>query len=113
MEDQFNQPGHKIFLSLETLLMQACKQDDLAADLYVVCDFYKPDFDREWLHTQNIRNTPSASENRRKDNHCRHQKLSSFSLLLPNVSLSVSETSYTVAISEACYNVTSKRSFVL
>ena len=29
-----------------------CKQDDPAADLHVVCDFYKPDFDREWLHTQ-------------------------------------------------------------
>ena len=45
IEDHFNQPGYKIIRSLETLLMQACTQDDPAADLHVVCDFYTDDFD--------------------------------------------------------------------
>ena len=43
--------------------MKACKQDDLAADLDVVCDHYKEDFDRNgYTLSSNIRSTHSASE---------------------------------------------------
>ena len=43
IEDRFNQPGYRIYSSLETLLRKACKQEDFEPDLKVVCDFYEDD----------------------------------------------------------------------
>ena len=52
IEDRFNQPGYRIYSSLETLLRKACKQEDFEPDLKVVCDFYEDDFDQSLLKTQ-------------------------------------------------------------
>ena len=52
IEDCFNQPEFEIYRLLETLLMKSCKQDDLAADLDIVCNFYEDDFEREWFRNQ-------------------------------------------------------------
>ena len=52
IDDRFNQPGYRIYHSLESLLSKACKQEDLDSDLDVVCDFYGDDFDKELLKTQ-------------------------------------------------------------
>ena len=49
IDDRFNQPGYRIYHSLESLLSKACKQEDLDSDLDVVCDFYGDDLDKELL----------------------------------------------------------------
>ncbi len=50
--NRFDQPGYKIYSSLETLLMKSCKGEDFEDTLNEVCAFYKDDFDRNLLHTQ-------------------------------------------------------------
>ena len=51
IQDRFDQPGYRIYNSLETLLLRACKQEDFEDILQKVCKFYKDDFDQEILHT--------------------------------------------------------------
>ena len=52
IDDRFNQPGYRIYHSLESFLSKACKQEDLVSDLDIVCDFYRDDFDKKLLTTQ-------------------------------------------------------------
>lgn len=52
IQDRFDQPGYRIYQSLEALLTKACKQEELDDDLEPVCTFYKDDFDRERLQAQ-------------------------------------------------------------
>lgn len=52
IENRFNQPGYKIYRSLQTLLLKACKMEDHENDLETVCQFYKDDFDQDLLRTQ-------------------------------------------------------------
>ena len=49
IEERFHQPRYKIYNSLESLLMKACKQEELESEL---CKTYKDDFDAALLHTQ-------------------------------------------------------------
>ena len=52
IQNRFDQPGYRIYQSLETLLVKACKQEELQEHLDKVCDFYHDDFDKEMLHCQ-------------------------------------------------------------
>ena len=52
IQDQFDQPGYRIYNSLETLLIKACKHEELDDSLEAVCSFYKDDFDQDLLRTQ-------------------------------------------------------------
>ena len=52
IEDLFQSARVQIYLLMEIFLMQASKQDDPAADLHYVCDFYKADIDRQLLQSQ-------------------------------------------------------------
>ena len=52
IDDRFDQPGYRIYRSLETLLAKACMQQDFTSDLKIVCDFYGDDFDHDLLCTQ-------------------------------------------------------------
>ena len=52
IQDRFDQPGYKVYSTLESLLMKACKQEEYGDDLEAVCTFYKEDFVKELLHTQ-------------------------------------------------------------
>ena len=51
-EGSFNQPGYCVFGGLQTLLIKACKQEELEKDLQDVSTFYKDDFDLDTLCTQ-------------------------------------------------------------
>ena len=37
IQDQFNQPGYKVYSTLESLLMKASKQEEFEVDLEAVC----------------------------------------------------------------------------
>lgn len=50
--DRFNQPGYRIYTSLQSLLSKACKQENLVSDLDAICEFYRDDFDKELLRAQ-------------------------------------------------------------
>ena len=50
--NRFDQPGYKIYSSLESLLMKSCKGEEFEDILNEVCSFYKDDFDRDLLRTQ-------------------------------------------------------------
>ena len=50
--NRFDQPGYKIYSSLESLLMKFCKGEEFEGNLNEVCSFYKDDFDRDLLCTQ-------------------------------------------------------------
>ena len=52
IEDRFNQPGFRIYQRIESLLVKACKQEELKSDIEVVCKTYKDDFDKDLLFTQ-------------------------------------------------------------
>ena len=52
IQDQFNQPGYKVYSTLESLLTKACKQEEFEDDLEAVCAFYKDDFVKVLLHAQ-------------------------------------------------------------
>ena len=52
VQDRFNQPGYRIYQSLETLLIKASKGEELQENLDAVCAFYHDDFDKELLHSQ-------------------------------------------------------------
>ena len=52
IDDRFNQPGYRIYHSLESLLSKACKQEELVSDIDIVCDFYGDDFDKDLLTSQ-------------------------------------------------------------
>ena len=52
IESRFNQPGYRIYRSLESLLMKACKKEDMESDLEAVCEFYRDDFNKELLCAQ-------------------------------------------------------------
>ena len=52
VQERFNKPGYKIYRSLETLLMKACKKQELEESLDAVYTFYGDDFDKELLHSQ-------------------------------------------------------------
>jgi len=44
---RFNQPGYKVYLYLEQLLIKAAKKGEYETEIKVVIDFYKADFDLE------------------------------------------------------------------
>ena len=52
IEDRCNQPGYKVYHTLESLLIKACKSQELESDLETICQFYKEDFDQDHLRTQ-------------------------------------------------------------
>lgn len=49
IENRFNQPGYKTYCQLETLLLGACKSEEVHSILQDVCEFYKDDFDSDVL----------------------------------------------------------------
>ncbi len=52
IQDRFDQQGYRVYHLLETLLLKACKQEELEENLDAVCDFYKDDFVKDSLRTQ-------------------------------------------------------------
>ena len=52
IQERFNQPGYKVYSTLECLLMKACKNEDLEDELKFVCSFYKDDLDETLLRVQ-------------------------------------------------------------
>ena len=52
IDDRFNQPGYRIYTSLQSLLSKACKQENLVSDLDAICEFYTDDFDKKLLCAQ-------------------------------------------------------------
>ena len=52
VQERFDQPGYRIYQSLETLLIKASKREQLQENLDDVCAFYHNDFDKELLHSQ-------------------------------------------------------------
>ena len=52
IEDRFDQPGYKVYHSVETLLLKACKLQEYESCLEAVCNFYQDDFDKDVLRTQ-------------------------------------------------------------
>ena len=52
VQEQFDQPGYRIYQSLETLLIKASKWGEFQDNLDDVCAFYHDDFDKELLHSQ-------------------------------------------------------------
>lgn len=52
IQDRFDQPGYKVYSTLESLLVKACKQEEFEDDLETVCTFYKDDFDKPILRVQ-------------------------------------------------------------
>ena len=52
IEDRFNQPGYKVYQTLENLLLKACKSEDFESNLELICRFYKDDFDQDIFRTQ-------------------------------------------------------------
>ena len=51
-ENHFDQPGYRIYRTLESLLLKVCKQDDIADDLEAILSFYEDDLDNELLPVQ-------------------------------------------------------------
>ena len=52
IQARFDQPGYRLYRSLESLLMKACKKEETAEILDTVCTFYSDDFDKEVLRCQ-------------------------------------------------------------
>ena len=52
IKDRFDQPGYKIYQLLESLLMKACRKEEIAESLDAVCGFYGNDFDKGLLCSQ-------------------------------------------------------------
>ena len=52
IQERFNQPGYKVYSTLECLLMKACKNENLEDELKFVCSFYKDDLDETLLRVQ-------------------------------------------------------------
>ena len=52
IQNHFDQPGYRIYRTLESLLLKVCKQDDVADDLEARLSFYKDGFDHELLPVQ-------------------------------------------------------------
>ena len=52
VQERFDQPGYRIYQSLETLLIKASKRGEFQENLDDVCAFYHDDFDKELLHSQ-------------------------------------------------------------
>ena len=49
---RFDQPGYKIYSSIEKLLFKACMDEDCDSELCSVCDFYGDDLDKNNLQSQ-------------------------------------------------------------
>ena len=47
IQDRFDHPGYRMYHLLETLLLKACKQEELEESLDAVCKFYKDEFHKE------------------------------------------------------------------
>ena len=52
IQERFDQPGYRIYRSLETLLVKASKREEFQENLDDVCAFYHDDFDKELLRSQ-------------------------------------------------------------
>ncbi len=52
IESRFDQPGFRIYQSIELLIVKSCKKEDTTAELDEVCTTYKDDFDKDVLCTQ-------------------------------------------------------------
>ena len=52
VQERFDQPGYRIYRSLETLLIKASKRGEFQENLDHVCAFYHDDFEKEFLHSQ-------------------------------------------------------------
>ena len=52
IQDQFDQHGHIILRTLESLLMKSCKKEHHDEDLDVICNLYHSDFDKEQIIVQ-------------------------------------------------------------
>ena len=50
--NRFDQPGYKIYRTLEILILKVYKQDDIADDLKAILSFRKDDFDHKLLPIQ-------------------------------------------------------------
>ena len=52
IQERFDQPGYKVYVRLESLLIKACKNEDFEEELKFVCDFYKEDLNESYLRAQ-------------------------------------------------------------
>ena len=52
IKQRFDQPGYKLYSSLETLIVKAATREKYDAELAFVIDFYKDDFNHEQLCMQ-------------------------------------------------------------
>ena len=52
IENYFDQPGYRIYRTLESLILKVCKQNYIADYLKAILSFYKDDFDHELLPIQ-------------------------------------------------------------
>ena len=50
--NRFDQPGYKVYSSLESLLIKSCKGEDFEENIEEVCTFYRDDFNKDLLHAQ-------------------------------------------------------------
>lgn len=50
--NRFDQPGYKIYSSLENILLKSCRNEGIEDIMNEVCAFYKNDFDKDLLCTQ-------------------------------------------------------------
>ena len=52
VQERLDQPGYRIYQSLETLLIKASKRGEFQENLDDVCVFYHDNFDKDLLHSQ-------------------------------------------------------------
>ena len=52
IQERFDQPGYRVYRSLENLLVKASKREEFQENLDDVCAFYDDDFDKELLRSQ-------------------------------------------------------------
>ena len=52
IKDRFDQPGYKIYCSLESLLVNSCKGENIEDDHDAISAFYGDDFDKRLLQAQ-------------------------------------------------------------
>ena len=52
IQDRFDQPEYKVYVTLESLPIKACKKEDFEEKLKFVCDFYKENLNETHLCAQ-------------------------------------------------------------
>jgi len=52
IQERFDQPGYKVYATLESVLIKACKNEPFEEELKFICEFYKDDLNESLLRTQ-------------------------------------------------------------